>query len=237
MLTRLILHNTFLLLFTVLTPFWSNEWQHIRWVCLQTSPLLETFDLYKVQWSYLVCIFLGSSTWDDVSVGLEPITLLRIFHHLICFCSKIQIHLGFCNCCYFQPLPRWYPRTQSFNRCHHFLARADSGKLALHLSLIWAGIEVSSPESLQCKWLLWKNMKSDLIFKLQILPHTKEQPFTVPEKYEDVFSDTSIHSFPMQHLQEVNREFWENCSEPVYDQEDVEIILSNNSKVTTWQVC
>ena len=65
------------------------------------------------------------------------------------------------------------------------------------------------------------------MYILQIHPFTKEVPMSVPPDYEDVFNDTSVHTFPASLLQDMKPESWEDHCEPTYD-EDAEIIFNQN---------
>lgn len=61
-----------------------------------------------------------------------------------------------------------------------------------------------------------------------ILPHTTELTIINEFKYFDVFSDTSIHVFPINKLNLLPEDFWDNCIEPEYDTDDLEFITDNS---------
>nr|XP_022345343.1 SRR1-like protein [Crassostrea virginica] len=61
-----------------------------------------------------------------------------------------------------------------------------------------------------------------LIMKIE--PFTEEVVFPQNFQYDDVFNDTVIHIFLKDKLTSLPAEFWENCSLPVYDEDDLEFI-------------
>ncbi|XP_060565004.1 SRR1-like protein isoform X2 [Ruditapes philippinarum] len=69
-------------------------------------------------------------------------------------------------------------------------------------------------------------LESTANYVIKIQPYTQETLLQVPSQYEDVFNDTSIHTFRSHDLQNVPENFWQNCPEPVYDPSDAEIIFS-----------
>lgn len=58
----------------------------------------------------------------------------------------------------------------------------------------------------------------------QIHPYCVEVPLPTTFHYKDIFNDTAIHSFPGDKLNMAPEEFWENPSEPHYEEEDIEFI-------------
>lgn len=63
-------------------------------------------------------------------------------------------------------------------------------------------------------------------YLLKILPYTVELPIINTFKYFDVFNDTAIHVFPVQKLNLIPEDFWNNCVEPQYTPESVEFITN-----------
>lgn len=60
-----------------------------------------------------------------------------------------------------------------------------------------------------------------------ILPHTTELTIINEFKYYGIFSDISIHVFPMSKLSFLPQDFWELHTEPKYAEEDIEFITNN----------
>ncbi|KAL5477105.1 hypothetical protein EMCRGX_G023850 [Ephydatia muelleri] len=58
-----------------------------------------------------------------------------------------------------------------------------------------------------------------------ILPYCCEVPLPCSFPFPNVLNDTSIHIFPMQRLAQVPSHVWTNCSQPVVDPNDPEIVL------------
>ena len=62
-----------------------------------------------------------------------------------------------------------------------------------------------------------------------VLPIMEEVGFPLTFHHDDVFNDLSIHFFKAKKLQKQDLSFWDNCKEPVYDDDNVEIILKSPS--------
>ncbi|XP_045165805.2 SRR1-like protein isoform X2 [Mercenaria mercenaria] len=62
-------------------------------------------------------------------------------------------------------------------------------------------------------------------YVIKIQPFTQETPLQVPAQYEDVFNNTSIHTFSCRDLENIPHDLWQNNIEPVYDLTDAEIIF------------
>lgn len=75
-----------------------------------------------------------------------------------------------------------------------------------------------------------ENTKDSLVkscnYLTNILTYTVELPIINTFKYYDVFNDTAIHIFPFQKLKLIPEDFWNNCSEPVYDSDNTEFITN-----------
>ncbi|XP_056008981.1 SRR1-like protein isoform X2 [Ostrea edulis] len=67
-------------------------------------------------------------------------------------------------------------------------------------------------------------LKKCASFILRIQPFTEEVPFPGNFQYQDMFNDTALHLFPRHKLNSVEAVFWEDCPEPLYDEEDLEFI-------------
>ncbi|XP_065933928.1 uncharacterized protein [Magallana gigas] len=65
--------------------------------------------------------------------------------------------------------------------------------------------------------------EDDLEFFLVIQTFTEEVVFPGNFQYQVVFNDTVIHDFPKDKLSKKAVEFWEDCSSPTYDEDDLEI--------------
>lgn len=63
----------------------------------------------------------------------------------------------------------------------------------------------------------------------RILPLTHEVQFPTTFHHEDIFNDLAIHFFLAHELQRQESQFWDDCKEPVYGDDNVEIVLSRSS--------
>lgn len=54
-----------------------------------------------------------------------------------------------------------------------------------------------------------------------------EDPVTNNFVHKDIFNDMSIHWFPFSKLQQASLKTWQDTPEPVYDCEELEIILAS----------
>ncbi|XP_029475284.1 SRR1-like protein isoform X2 [Rhinatrema bivittatum] len=85
--------------------------------------------------------------------------------------------------------------------------------------------------------LLARILMRDYIYISQILKRTEEAAFPDDPRYLDVFSDTSVHWFPVQKLKEVPSANWLLAEEPAYlECEDLEII-KNRDKNPSSSAC
>jgi len=66
--------------------------------------------------------------------------------------------------------------------------------------------------------------KANISFIQRIHPHTEEFELENNFKYQDIFNNTSIHSFPPDKLSALDPGFWEQCEEPAYGADDTEFI-------------
>lgn len=65
----------------------------------------------------------------------------------------------------------------------------------------------------------------DASYLIRILPYINEYPL-VEFKYQDIFNDLSIHTFPLERLNNLSAEFWMDCDEPKYN-EHIEFITTD----------
>ncbi|ENN82042.1 SRR1-like protein isoform X2 [Dendroctonus ponderosae] len=64
-----------------------------------------------------------------------------------------------------------------------------------------------------------------------ISPNVLELGIVNSFTYFDVFNDTSIHCFPIDKLNLLTNEFWDDCEEPEYSDSDMEIIRNSLNKL------
>lgn len=67
-------------------------------------------------------------------------------------------------------------------------------------------------------------LKSNAEFILKINPFVRELFLENNFKFSDIFNDTSIHLFEKDKIENIEIDFWENISEPIYKKEDTEFI-------------
>lgn len=72
---------------------------------------------------------------------------------------------------------------------------------------------------------LKRTLAENAEYILKITPYVHEFAVINTFKYYEVFNDTSIHVFPKLNL--IPTDFWENCIEPTYLDEDIEFIASS----------
>ncbi|XP_077996397.1 SRR1-like protein [Glandiceps talaboti] len=71
-------------------------------------------------------------------------------------------------------------------------------------------------------------LHQEVAYISRILPYVKEFPFDVDSSYSEVFSDTSVHMFPVERVSCVPSGFWTDHDEPTYENcHDVEIIMKD----------
>ncbi|KAK3592636.1 hypothetical protein CHS0354_034712 [Potamilus streckersoni] len=66
-------------------------------------------------------------------------------------------------------------------------------------------------------------------FILKVQPYTTEKDLPINSKFSDVFNDTVIQFFFQNGCPVADEGFWDRGAEPVYDDEDAEIILKSSS--------
>ncbi|KAL4226485.1 hypothetical protein ACF0H5_014468 [Mactra antiquata] len=66
-------------------------------------------------------------------------------------------------------------------------------------------------------------LEKTAMYIIKIEQYTEEVSWQVPDDYQDIFNDTSIHTFIS--LDTVKDDVWNNSPEPVYDNDEAEIIL------------
>lgn len=67
-------------------------------------------------------------------------------------------------------------------------------------------------------------------YLLRAIAHIREFCINNNFRFRDVFNDLSIHVFPSSKIDSLPVEYWEDCSEPVYDANEVEIITNEMMK-------
>lgn len=67
-------------------------------------------------------------------------------------------------------------------------------------------------------------------YLLRAIAHIREFCINNNFRFRDVFNDLSIHVFPSTKLESLPMEYWEDCSEPVYDANEAEIITNEMMK-------
>lgn len=76
-------------------------------------------------------------------------------------------------------------------------------------------IVTSTPERL---------LRPNAHYLLEVHPLTSEVEIENSYKFNDIFNDFSIHTFPYEKLNSVPLEFWENHLEPIYTSEELEFV-------------
>jgi hypothetical protein len=64
-------------------------------------------------------------------------------------------------------------------------------------------------------------------YLLEISPYVTEESLANSFKFNDIFNDTSIHSFQAEKLASINAEFWSKNQEPTYEKEDLEFVKND----------
>lgn len=74
---------------------------------------------------------------------------------------------------------------------------------------------------------LWFVVFVPLPVTIQILPYTSETLIPNTFHHSDIFNDSGIHWFPREVLAAVPETLWKDCAEPVYCEDDPEIVTSD----------
>lgn len=69
-------------------------------------------------------------------------------------------------------------------------------------------------------------LKKTANYVIKIQPYSTEIPLEVPSQYDNIFNDTSIHTFSSVSLKSAPPDLWQSRPEPIYDPSDAEIIFS-----------
>jgi hypothetical protein len=64
-------------------------------------------------------------------------------------------------------------------------------------------------------------------YLLEISSYVTEESLANNFKFNDIFNDTSIHSFQAEKLASINAEFWSKNQEPNYEKEDLEFVQND----------
>lgn len=67
-------------------------------------------------------------------------------------------------------------------------------------------------------------LRPNASFLLEINPFVTEVEIDNNFKFSDIFNDFALHSFPAEKLQKIPKSFWNHRPEPIYTDEDLELI-------------
>lgn len=73
-------------------------------------------------------------------------------------------------------------------------------------------------------------LKPNANYLIDINNYTEEHQLNNCFKFTDIFNDTSIHTFPIDKLNQVPESIWNNKTEPKYSEEDKELITNGSIK-------
>ncbi|KAK7463148.1 hypothetical protein BaRGS_00038293 [Batillaria attramentaria] len=99
---------------------------------------------------------------------------------------------------------------------------------ALFNNFLWANWR---PQSLQQLIIIGNSFSNMLDSSSKILPFVKEEAVQNTFTYTDIFNDLSVHWFPLENLQRVAPGTWTQPDEPVYLEDDLEIIQDSLNKL------
>ncbi|XP_052283202.1 SRR1-like protein isoform X2 [Dreissena polymorpha] len=190
----------------------------------------------------MVCYGLGSFVEAHIArYQLALMTALR---------DKFQSKVPFRNCEVYDPIFITEERTLLQELGFTVLMTNEEGKRmcrpdamtvfylphcgkALYNNLLWANwgpglqhiIVIGNSFTAMTERTPFRILQSTAKYVANIQPYTKEQPLTIPDQFSDVFNDTSVHSFPTNLLDTVRDALWDDNAEPVYTEQDAEIIF------------
>lgn len=72
-----------------------------------------------------------------------------------------------------------------------------------------------------------RKLREEASYIYKILPYTSETPIPNTFHHSDIFNDSGIHWFPREVLATVPETLWKDCTEPVYCEDDPEIVTSD----------
>ncbi|CAH3110555.1 unnamed protein product [Pocillopora meandrina] len=72
-----------------------------------------------------------------------------------------------------------------------------------------------------------RKLREEASYIYNILPYTSETPIPNTFHHSDIFNDSGIHWFPREVLATVPETLWKDCAEPVYCEDDPEIVTSD----------
>lgn len=72
-----------------------------------------------------------------------------------------------------------------------------------------------------------RKLREEASYIYNILPYTRETPIPNTFHHSDIFNDSGIHWFSREVLATVPDMLWKDCAEPVYSEDDDEIVTSH----------